>query len=340
MRANLSDVSRRDAFKFLGLATAATALRGPLAWAESAATTTAAIERMTGAGFYPTTVGKLPVTIISDGLFSFPNPHPLFGANTTRDAVATALYDNFIEYDQMIGHVNTLLIQAGRDVILIDTGTAGAFGPTSGHFFKHLARTGVDVGDITHVVLTHLHGDHTNGLLTTDGQLAFPKAKILVHKAEADFWGADAPDLSKSGLSDDYKTAFVAGAKKVLAAAKPKLVLLDGDKSDLTPGVTAVLAAGHTPGHMIIDLQSDGQSMTYITDLTHQPSLTFTHPDWTVGFDTDMKAAAAARASFYERLAAGRTRIAGSHIPFPALGHLRKAAEGYQFVAEDWRWNA
>jgi len=341
MPTQTKQVSRRDSFKWLGLAGTAVALdsawRMPLAMAEEQQK--AVIERMTGAGFYPTKIGDLYVTLVNDGLFTFPQPHPLFGSNTTKEAVEMSLYENFVPYDQVIGHVNTLLIKAGRDVILIDTGCANAFGPSCGHQLKNLSRAGVEPGDITHVVLTHLHGDHTGGLIDADAKLTFPKAKIIMHDAEAAFWGQDVPDLSKSDIPAEMKTAFAAGAKKILTAAKPKLELIKGDRTDLAPGVTAVLAAGHTPGHLIFDLESRGEKMTYITDLSHQVSVTFPHPDWLVAFDTDQKAGAAARQSYYDRLASGRTRIAGSHLPFPGFGHVRKLGEnGYQYVPEEWRW--
>lgn len=102
------------------------------------------------------------------------------------------------------------------------------------------------------------------------------------------------------------------------------------------PGIRAVPAFGHTPGHtayLIAD--GDAQAM-FVADATNRPELFARRPDFHVVFDFDPAIAEASRRRLFDQVAADRIRITGYHFPFPANGYLAKDGGGYRFVPADW----
>ncbi|MDB5325262.1 MAG: putative hydrolase [Phycisphaerales bacterium] len=329
-------LSRRHAFKIVGLTGAAVALRGTAVYAEEAAATPPATQ---GAGFYRTMVGEFEVTIVSDGFFPFGAPFPTFGANATQAEVEQVLKDAFLDPAKLAGQVNTLIVRkAGGPVMVIDTGCGGNFGPTAGFSVKNLAVAGVKPADVQSVLLTHLHPDHAGGVAGPDGKAVFANAKHYTHKIEKDFWTSATPDFSKSGVPEAMQPVMIGAAGKAIAGAGSSLTTFDGETSEIAPGITAVLTGGHTPGHCAVKIESNGESLLYVTDLIVQSVIVPAHPEWFVGFDTDREKTVEVRKALFAKLAEEKTLICGSHLPFPSLGHLKKAGTGYEFVPSPWRW--
>src|SRR5579883_1072460 len=109
--------------------------------------------------------------------------------------------------EQLVGHtdngsfyipVNNFLIRRNGKVILIDAGAGNTMQPTLGRLPDNLRAAGLDPAAVTHIIMTHLHPDHANGLVNDEGRPHYPNAEIVVHRAEADFWmradGANDPD--------------------------------------------------------------------------------------------------------------------------------------------------
>ena len=330
-------LSRRFAFKVAGLAGATVALRDRIAVADAPATKPAALPQ--GAGFYRTHVGEFEVTVISDGGLPQSPPFPTWGANAGKEAVEAALRDAFIDPADMVGQVNALLVRNGTGpYTLIDTGTGKLFGPGLGFVKSNLAAAGVSADDIATVVFTHLHPDHAGGAIG-DGGPVFPRAKYLVHKAERDFWAGEKPDFSKCGASEELVAMVTGAAKKVLAALGPVLQTFDGPEHEIAPGIVAQHLPGHTPGHCGIRLTSGDAKLLYLADSAHSAVLSFGHPDWHLTFDTDRDAGVATRKAVYAKVAEERLLISGAHLPFPSLGHLKKAGDGFDYVPTPWRWS-
>lgn len=338
MSTRSNDFSRRDAFRILGAAGAGVMLSGRFASAQTPATLPSALPQ--GAGFYRTHVGEWEITVINDGSFPFV-PYPTIGSNASKEAVEQVLADNFIDPAKMTGQVNTLLVRRGSEApIVVDTGCGRAFGPGAGFSKQNLLAAGVKAEDVACVFFTHLHPDHAGGAVGDDGKMAFPSASHVVHQAEVDFWTADKPDFSKSGVPAAAQAGMIATARKAIDAAGTSLRKFQGDAPmDIVPGgMKAIHTGGHTPGHCIVRFDLAGESMVYITDLAVQAALVFAHPEWFVGFDTDMQATIKIRQDLFATLAADRTLICGSHLPFPSIGHLKKSGNGYAFVPAPWKW--
>lgn len=290
-----------------------------------------------GAGFYRTSVGDVDVTVISDGVLSF-TPYPLFGVNADRYQVERALRNAFLPTDRVNIQVNALLLRSGSDVVLIDTGAGNLAGPTVGLALRNLRRAGVWPRDVTHVVFTHLHRDHIGGALDVDGNLAFPNARLIMHRAEHAFWSAPQPDLSRATVPAALKQTWVDAAHQFLSAAKDNVTLLDGNENPITEHVTAHLAAGHTPGHLVVSIQSNNERLVYFADLAHHHAIVLPHPAWHVALDTDPAQAVTVRKELLARYAFDQTLVSGTHLPFPSLGHLTPAETGVAWAPVEWRW--
>ena len=344
-------LSRRHAFKIAGLAGAAVALRGGASYGQEAAARRMAPAKPLpqGAGFYRTHVGELEVTIVSDGQFPL-TPYPTIGSNATQAEVEGLLKDNFIDPAKLMGQVNVLTVRRGNGpVTVFDTGSGKLFGPAAGFAKQNLIASGVNLDEVANVVFTHLHPDHAGGALNEDGSLLFPSAKHWAHKKEVAFWSGASPDLSKSGVPEAMRSGMVATAKKVIDTLGTKLATfeklgdvelpVDGHAYEIDTGIYAVHTGGHTPGHCAIAFKDGSDTLIYVTDLVVQSVLCLAHPEWLVGFDTDMQATVGIRKTLYAKLAETRVAVSGAHLPFPALGHVKKDGAGYAFVPAPWSWS-
>jgi glyoxylase-like metal-dependent hydrolase (beta-lactamase superfamily II) len=167
------------------------------------------------------------------------------------------------------------------------------------------------------------------GGLLADGKAAFPNAVVRMDKRDADFW-LSADEATKAPA--DSK-GFFQGAQ---AAVKPyqdagRVKPFSGD-TELVSGVRAIAAPGHTPGHTIYAVESQGKKLMVWGDLMHVAAVQFPDPSVTIGFDTDSKAAAPQRKKAFADAAKNGYWVAIAHVPFPGLGHLRNEGSGYAWV--------
>ncbi len=331
-------VNRRESLKWLGLAGvgATVGLAGRSLHAEPAQVVPVmeagpAVDRcaMQGGGYYATKVGRLEVTLLSDG--GFPMDATQILPKTEATSIDEAGRQAFVDPRALPGHVNCMLIKSPTGTILIDTGCGDGFGPTTGKLPGNLKRLGFEPSDITHVILTHLHPDHTGGLAS------FAAARIVMHRREHDFWAGDA-DLSRSLVGESFKSMMPRVARAAIASAGDRLQLLDGAEAEVAPGVRLIAAPGHTPGHVAVEVADAGQSLLYISDALHMPSLQMAHPEWQVAFDADPIQAIDARKRLLDRAVTDRVRVAGAHLAFPGFGHVARNGSGYHWVPEVWQW--
>jgi len=295
-----------------------------LAAASTSALAAAPMAHTNAPGFYRVMLGDFEVTALSDGTVDLPIDKLLQqpAAATTRE-LSQAFLALPVETS-----VNGYLVNTGSKLVLIDTGAGGLFGPTLGKLAANLKASGYQPEQVDEIYLTHLHPDHVGGL-AANAQAIFPNAVIRADQRDTDFWLSQA-NMDKAPA--DSK-GFFQGAMASLQpyAASQHLKPFSGD-TELVPGIRANAAYGHTPGHITYTVESKGQKLLLIGDLIHVGSVQFAHPEVTIGFDTDNKAAAAERAKAFKAAAKDGTLVGASHLAFPGLGHLRSTGKSYEWV--------
>lgn len=277
-------------------------------------------------GFYRLAVGDVEVTALYDGFIDLDTK---ILSNASPAEVQRLLARMFLGGQKVQTAVNAFLVNAGGKLILVDAGAAKAFGPTLGYIGDNLKAAGYSPEQVDVVLLTHLHADHAAGLLDADGKPLFPNAQVRVAQADHDFWlseeiAAKAPD----GFKPFFKLARDAAAPYQAAGRwKPF-----AGEVEVAPSITAVDAHGHTPGHTAYLIESKGQRLLIVGDAVHSHAVQFARPEVAIEFDSDKKKAVAARKKLFARAAKEKLALAGMHLPFPGLGHVRTEGKGYAWV--------
>ncbi len=275
-------------------------------------------------GYFRLMLGAFEVTALSDGTVDLPVDQLLSEAPAKTKAV---LAKSFLAAP-LETSVNAYLINTGAKLVLVDTGAAGLFGPTLGKLLANLKASGYEPGQVDEIYLTHLHPDHVGGLMANSA-LAFPNAVVRADERESGFWLSQANLEQAPAASKGFFQGAMASLNPYVTAGKFKPFAGDGE---LTPGLRSSASYGHTAGHTTYVVESEGKKLLLVGDLIHVASVQFPTPSVTMMFDSDSKAAAAAREKAFTQAAKDGALVGASHIQFPGLGHLHKEGKAYQWV--------
>lgn len=318
----------------LCIAAGASLLSAPMIMTRAEAATTGANENMNAAPLPQINqfkVGSFKFTVVKDGASVLERPYETFGTNQARETVQELLARNFLPTDKLVNTYSPVVVDTGSDVVLFDTGFGAPMrAKGAGMLLDGLKAAGYTPDRITVVALTHMHGDHIGGLME-NGAPAFPNARYAAGRVEYDFW----TDTARAG------TPAEGGHKLVLSNVVPladKMTFLkEGD--EVVPGMAAILAPGHTPGHLVYRLESDGKTFFLTGDTANHYILSLGRPDWEVRFDMDKAQAAASRRKIFDMIAVEKNAFLGYHMPFPAVGFVEKADGGYRFVPKTYQFD-
>jgi glyoxylase-like metal-dependent hydrolase (beta-lactamase superfamily II) len=280
-------------------------------------------------GFYRYKVGDITVTALNDGFAR--RPLEGFVRNAELADVKKAMEQAYLPSDALSISFTTLALQIGDKLVLIDTGNGDSGAPTSGAWMKNFQAAGLDPKNVSTVVFSHFHGDHINGFRLKDGSAVFPNAEVMVPAAEWAFWMDDA---KMNAAPEAMKGAFN-GVRRVFGPVAKDVKQYEAGK-EIVPGVTAIAAPGHTPGHTVYAVSSGSGKLMVMSDTTNHPALFVRNPDWSAVFDMDGPQAAATRRKLLDMAVADKMQVAFYHAPFPATGHIAKAGNGYELVPVQW----
>lgn len=240
------------------------------------------------------------------------------------------LYPNYVHEDGSLRlSIHALLVEAPGLRLVVDT-CIGNDRPRSllggqalaTDFLDQLAAAGWSRESVDHVVCTHLHVDHVGwNTLQVDGKWVptFPKARYLIGAKEYAHWSAREDAEQQVILSDSVQPIFDAGLAE--------LVEMD---HRLSPEVRLIPTPGHTPGHVSVMIESEGQIAMITGDAVHHPCQ-LAHPDWSPPFDSDGKASAAMRRQLFEDAADKPILVIGTHFAAPTAGHVVRDGKAYRF---------
>jgi glyoxylase-like metal-dependent hydrolase (beta-lactamase superfamily II) len=280
-------------------------------------------------GFYRYKVGEIELTALHDGWA--PRNLEGFIRNVELSDVRRAADEAFLPTNTIQNSFTPLLVRSGGKTIMLDTGNGDSGAPTTGTTRANLRAAGLDPARVDIVIISHFHGDHINGLRLRDGTAVYPNAEVMVPAGEWAFWMDDA---RMNQAPDAMKPAFQ-NVRRVLGPMAKDVKQFEWNK-EIAPGITAIDASGHSPGHTGFVIQSGGKSLTHVVDAINHPAFFVRHPDWLAVFDMDADKARVTRRRLLDMAATERSQLAFYHAPFPGIGHVRKDGDGFEFVPTPW----
>lgn len=300
-------LNRRSLLKGVGAAGLGAAFGGMWSFgnrvtAQDAATLPIALKRITS--------GDLTMLLLQENMFVF--DAPILGGGAPDGAVSELLARYNQPSEQVTVDINLMVLQFGGETILVDTGTGQ-------NTVASLEAAGVTPESVNRVVLSHWHPDHVGGV-SSNGAVNFPNASYHFPQTDWDTLQAATDDTSKGALAS-LQPAFDAGVLEFYSAG------------ELLPGLEAVAAPGHTPGHHAFLVSAGAAPLLLTSDTAVHPITALTHTDWAFGFDGDPAQAAETRAALLERIASEKLQIMSYHFPFPGIGYIANVDGVFRFSA-------
>jgi len=273
------------------------------------------------------TIGNFQCFAVSDGTSVYARPAATLFPHAPAAELEQALRAHAIDphtWSEWRSDYTCLLVDTGDHRLLVDTGM-GHHTPTTGALIPNLRALGFAPADIDTVVLTHGHPDHIGGNLDAEGRLAFPNARFVMWRSEWAHWTTPL-ERPPDGPMAQFMHAF---ALPQLLPLADRIDAIEHE-TDVVPGVRALAAPGHTPGHMALEIASGADRLLLLSDAILHP-IHVEHPDWSTVYDMLPDQAVVTRRRLLRRAAERRALVAAFHLPFPGIGRIESTDRG-------WRW--
>lgn len=241
--------------------------------------------------------------------------------------------------NRLIVTIQFWVVEIDDKVIIIDTGVgnrktrkAARMNGLNSLVPEWLTAAGAGFDRVTHVIQTHMHGDHTGWNTVLDGETwrpAFPNARYLMPRTDFDYWTErlkSGPDMT---MDDSWTDS-------VMPVVESGLVDFVNDDAGTVLGCLDVEPVpGHSPGMLSYRLRSEGEEGLFCADVFHSP-LQILKPDLNTAYCALPDVARATRARVLDEAAERGTLLMPMHFGAPHCGRVRRTDEGYRFVGADW----
>lgn len=225
--------------------------------------------------------------------------------------------------------LNALLLTDGQRVILVDTGVGTKMGDKLNKIYvvdfeaaeltRSLKEAGFDPGDVTDVILTHLHFDHVGGATYEQGDTVvptFPNAKYYVQKKHWE-WAHDPSERDQASFfGENYDPLQENGL----------LEILDGP-CELFPGVELLEVNGHTPGQQLVKVSDERKTLLHCGDLI--PLSAHVPVPWVMGYDLFPLTTVAEKKNYLSQAVDENWLLFFEHDPYVVLGNVALTDKGY-----------
>ena len=270
-------------------------------------------------GIYHFNLGDFSCTVFRDAIDA--RPLEFLTTSVSKQEVSKALESLGLPGDQVYLSYNILMLERDGDRTLVDSGLM-QIENRQGELLKRLREEGIKPETINRILVTHTDYDHVGGLISQEGNLFYPKAQILMTR-EAWNWYASEEVLAKV----DPKVADF--FRKLYPIITDHVVFVDGDEQ-IIPGVRTISTPGHRPGHIAVEITSQGQTLIHFGDAINNPVFVI-RPDWLVKIDTFPEQGRETRKALFNRVAGENALVFAAHPTFPGLGRITRERDGFQW---------
>ncbi|WP_045680771.1 MBL fold metallo-hydrolase [Martelella endophytica] len=264
-------------------------------------------------------LGEMEVQALRDGCFELPASY-MRAPDVVPDEVPDAGDGRMMHLD-----VNAFLIRTKSENLLVDTGGGYRLEKDANRLLPALAAAGLAPGDIDTVLITHIHPDHTSGLVGRAGEAIFPRARVRVHRDELAFWRSS----ENASRAPDGQAFQFQWAVEAFAPYDGRIdVFTEGP---VLPGIRAISLFGHTPFHSGFVIDGGDRQLLIWGDCVHDIGLQAARPEIGFAMDMDAAMAEAARRKAFSMAADDGLLVAGMHVAFPGFGTISRHGTGFVF---------